>query len=95
MSVRAAGKLSPTVALVTDRVLVLGSNDREPVEKSMPASGALRLVPVGSAAVELNRLWAKSTPISVLTRLVPFGGSAEGQEDGVRMPGRVLFLLSV
>lgn len=92
LRVRAAGKLKATVAFVTVRVFEFGSTERLPVEKSMLARGALRLAPVGSVAVELRLLWAKSTPMLVLSSLVPTGGWALEQALGVSSP---LSLVSV
>src|SRR5262245_702772 len=82
LSVSDAGRLSETLAPVTVKVFVLESKLREPVEKSMPASGALSVTPVGRVAEEFRRLWAKSTPIPVLTSAVPTGGAAESQPLG-------------
>jgi hypothetical protein len=83
LSVKAAGKLRVTVAPVTVSCLVFGSIERAPVEKSMLPRGARRLAPVGRAAVELKLLWAKSTPMPVLTSLVPTAGAAESQALGL------------
>src|SRR4051812_23587976 len=75
LRVLAARSASLTVAPVTVSVLVAGSTDLLPVEKSMVARGARgRVVPLGRVGTDLTKFRSKATLSSVLRSWVPTGG---------------------